>query len=141
MALDQTEAVILRSTAFSDQDKIVTFFSRDKGLVRGVAKGARKFGNRFGSLLEPMTFVTVFYYEKERKELVTISGCDLIESFFDIQKDPPTAVTLAYFSELVEEFFPARAHEELIFRLLLATLRALKDLGRIYLELRDGRTT
>jgi len=129
MPRDQTEAVVLRSTAFADQDKIVTFFSRDKGLFRGMAKGARKFGNRFGSLLEPLTFVTVFYYEKERRDLVTVSGCDLIESFFEIQKNPATAVTLAYFAELVEEFFPARAREDLVFRLLLATLRALKADG------------
>ncbi|MBN2199617.1 MAG: DNA repair protein RecO [Candidatus Aminicenantes bacterium] len=129
MPRDQTEAVVLRSAAFADQDKIVTFFSRDKGLVRGVAKGARKFGNRFGSLLEPLTFVTVFYYEKERRDLVTVSGCDLIESFFETQKDPAAAATLAYFAELIEEFFPARSREDLVFRLLLATLRALKAGG------------
>lgn len=129
MALDQTEAVVLRSAAIADQDKIVTFFSREKGVFRGVAKGARKFGNRFGSLLEPMTFVKVFYYEKERRDLVTVSSCDLVESFFDVQKDPASAVTAAYFAELVEEFFPARASEELVYRLLLATLRALKTGG------------
>ncbi|MBM3297113.1 MAG: DNA repair protein RecO [Candidatus Aminicenantes bacterium] len=129
MARDQTEAVVLRTAAFADQDKIVSFFSRDKGLVRGIAKGARKFGNRFGSLLEPMTFVTVYYYEKERRELVTVSGCDLIESFFDIQKDPDTAVTLAYFAELIEEFLPSRASEDLVFRLLRATLRGFKAGG------------
>jgi len=129
MPLDQTEAVILRSAAFADQDKIITFFSRDKGLLRGMAKGARKFGNRFGSLLEPMTFVQIFYYEKERKDLVTVSSCDLIESFFEIQKEPATAFTLAYFAELIEEFFPARAREDLVYRLLLATLQALKAGG------------
>jgi DNA repair protein RecO (recombination protein O) len=129
MPLDQTEAVVLKSVAYADQDKIVTFFSRDKGLLRGVAKGARKFGNRFGSMLEPMTFVQVFYYEKEHKDLVTISSCDLIESFFDIQKDPDTAFTLAYFAELIEEFFPTRAREDLVYRLLLATLQAFKGGG------------
>jgi DNA repair protein RecO (recombination protein O) len=129
MPLDQTEAVILKSAACADQDKIITFFSRDKGLLRGVAKGARKFGNRFGSLLEPMTFVQIFYYEKEAKDLVTVSSCDLIESFFEIQKEPDTAFTLAYFAELIEEFFPTRAREDLLYRLLLATLQALKAGG------------
>jgi DNA repair protein RecO (recombination protein O) len=114
---------------YADQDKIITFFSKDKGLLRGVAKGARKFGNRFGSLLEPMTFVQVFYYEKERRDMVTVSSCDLVESFFDIQKEPATAFTLAYFAELVEEFFPSRAREDLVYRLLLATLQAFKAGG------------
>ncbi len=129
MPRDQTEAVVLRCRPFADQDKIVTFFSGEKGLLRGVAKGARKFGNRFGSLLEPMTLVTVFFYEKEGREMVTVSGCDLKESFFDIQKNPATAALLAYFAELIEGFCPGRAKEDLVFRLLLSVLRSLKAGG------------
>ncbi len=129
MPLDQTEAIVLRSFNFGDQDKIVVFFSREKGLIRGVAKGARKFGNRFGSSLEPMTLVRAFYYEKERRDLVTVSQCDLIESFFEVLRDYRTACTLSYFAELVEEFFPSRAKEDVVFRLLQSTLQALKAGG------------
>jgi len=125
MPTDQSEAIVLRTMNLGDQDKIVVLFGRDKGLFRGVAKGARKFGNRFGSSLEPMTVVRVFYYEKERRDLVTISGCDLLESFFEVQSDPKTAFLLTYFAELVEEFAPARAKEEVLYRLLLSVLRAL----------------
>jgi DNA repair protein RecO (recombination protein O) len=126
MPLEQTEAIVLKTQPLADQDKLVTFFSLDRGLIRGVAKGARKFGNRFGSSLEPLSVVRVFYYEKERRDLVTVSNCDLLESFFDIQADPATAFTLAYFSELVEEFFPARSGEDKVYRLLRSVLRALK---------------
>ncbi len=126
MPLDQAEAIILRTYHVGDQDKVVVFLSRDKGLVRGVAKGARKFGNRFGSALEPMSLVKMFYYEKERRDLVTISDCDLVESFFDIQKSLKASFTVAYFAELIEEFFPARAREDLVFRLLLSVLQAMK---------------
>jgi DNA repair protein RecO (recombination protein O) len=133
MPLDQAEAFVLRTWTVGDQDKIAVFLTRDRGLVRGVAKGARKFGNRFGSALEPMSLVTMFFYEKERRDLVTVSDCDLLESFFDIQKDPKASLTLAYFAELIEEFFPARAHEDLIFRLLLSVLQALKERGDLNL--------
>jgi DNA repair protein RecO (recombination protein O) len=129
MPTDQSEAIVLRTTNVGDQDKIVVLFGRDKGLFRGVAKGARKFGNRFGSSLEPMTVVRVFYYEKERRDLVTISGCDLLESFFEVQTDPKTAFLLTYFAELVEEFAPARAREDVLYRLLISVLRALKEGG------------
>ncbi|MCK7460891.1 MAG: DNA repair protein RecO [Sphingobacterium sp.] len=88
MPTDQAEAIVLRTTNIGDQDKIAVFFCREKGVLRGVAKGARKFGNRFGSSLEPMSVVRVFYYEKERRDLVTVSGCDLIESFFEVQTEP-----------------------------------------------------
>jgi DNA repair protein RecO (recombination protein O) len=131
MPLDQTEAIVLRSFPVGDQDKVVVFLSREKGLIRGVAKGARKFGNRFGASLEPMTLVKVFYYEKERKDLVTVSQCDILESFFEVYKDFRTSCTLAYFAELIEEFFPSRAREEVIFRLLFSTLQAVRAKGEL----------
>jgi DNA repair protein RecO (recombination protein O) len=127
MPTDQSEAIVLRTTNVGDQDKIAVLFCRDKGVVRGVAKGARKFGNRFGSSLEPMSVVRVFYYEKERRDFVTVSGCDLIESFFEVQADPQTAFLLTYFAELIEEFAPARARDDVLYRLLLSVLRALKE--------------
>ncbi|MGB8953041.1 MAG: DNA repair protein RecO [Candidatus Aminicenantales bacterium] len=126
MPLDQAEAIILRSYPIGDQDKIVVFLTHEKGLMKGIAKGARKFGNRFGSSLEPMSLVNIFFYEKEKKDLVTVSNCDLLESFFEILKDLKTSFTCAYFTELIEEFFPSRAREDLIFRLLLSTLQVLK---------------
>ncbi|TET65266.1 MAG: DNA repair protein RecO [Candidatus Aminicenantes bacterium] len=125
MPLEQSEAIVLRTFNVGEQDKIVVFFTQDKGVIKGVAKGARKFGNRFGSSLEPMSHVKVFYYEKERRDLVTVSNCDLLESFFEIQNVLKTSFTLSYFSELIEEFFPSRSKEDILFRLLLSTLQAL----------------
>ncbi len=125
MPLDQTEAIVLRTFNFADQDRIVVFLTRDRGVLRGVAKGARKFGSRFGSSLEPMSVVRAFFYEKERRDLVTVSNCDLLESFFDVQKDHKVAFTLGYFAELIEEASPGRSGDDVLFRLLLAILRCL----------------
>jgi DNA repair protein RecO (recombination protein O) len=70
--------------------------------------------------------VKVYYYEKEGKDLVTIGNCDLIESFFEIQKDMEMSFTLCYFVELIEEFYPARSKDDTLFRLLLSVLQSLK---------------
>ncbi|MFC2169514.1 DNA repair protein RecO [Acidobacteriota bacterium] len=139
MPLEQSEAFILRTFNIGEQDKIVTFFSSDKGVIKGIANGARKFGNRFGSSLEPLSHVKVYYYEKEQKDLVTISNCDLLESFFEIQKDLKTTFALSYFIELIEGFSPTRSKDSVLFRLLLSTLNALKgggnlDLLSVYFE-------
>jgi len=131
MPLDQAEAIVLRTSPLGEQDKLAVVLTRDKGLIRGVAKGARKFGNRFGSSLEPMTYVTMFYHEKERRDLITISGCDLVESFFEVQSDLRTSLTLSYFAELIEEVVPVRAREDVLFRLLLSVLRAIRMKGEL----------
>jgi len=131
MPLERTDAFILQTKPFAEQDKLVTFFSHDKGIMRGIAKGARKFGNRFGSALEPMSLAKVFYYEKEGKDLVTISNSDLIESFFELQSDLRVSFSLSYFSEIIQEFLPLRQQEEVVFRLLRSTLAALKSGGDV----------
>lgn len=125
MPVEQSEAVVLRTSPCGEQDKLVTLFARDRGILRGVAKGARKFSNRFGSSLEPLSIVRAFYYEKEGRELVTVSNCDLLESFFDAQRDPRAARTLAYFSELVEEVSPVHARDDHLYRLLTTVLRCV----------------
>jgi DNA repair protein RecO (recombination protein O) len=129
MPLEQSEAIVLRTFNVGEQDKIVVFFSRDKGVIRGMAKGARKFGSRFGSSLEPLTLVRIFYYEKETKDLVTVNNCDLLESFFEVQNDLRASFALGYFSELVEEFSPSRAKDDTLFRLLLSVLHSIKAGG------------
>ena len=126
MSISTSEAIVLRTFNLAEQDKIVVLFTKDKGIIRGVAKGARKFGNRFGSSLEPLSLVKTIYYEKETKDLVTLKSCELIESFFEIQKDLKIAYHFSYFSELIEEFFPLKSQEELTYRLLLTVLRAIK---------------
>lgn len=131
MPLDQTDAIVLRTYDLAEQDRVVVLLTRDRGILKGVAKGARKFASRFGSSLEPMSVVRAFYYEKERRDLVTISGCDLLESFFDVQKDHRVAFTLGYFAELIEEFSAARSGDDVLFRLLQAVLRCLAAGGDV----------
>jgi DNA repair protein RecO (recombination protein O) len=126
MPLDQSEAIILRTQNFAEQDKLVVFFSREKGLVRGMAKGARKFNNRFGSSLEPFSVVKIFYYEKEKRDFVTISNCDLIESSFEFLPDLKASYAFSYIAELTEKFSPYRAKEELLYRLLWTILKAVR---------------
>lgn len=127
MPRDQAEAIVLRTFPLADQDKIAVLLTRERGLLRGVAKGARKFGNRFGSSLEPLSHITAFFYEKEHNDLVTIGACDLRESFFDLAADLPTTCALSYIIELIEEFVPVRARENLSFRLFLSILQAIRD--------------
>ena len=129
MALEQSEAFILRTFHVGEQDKIVVFLAKNKGIVKGIAKGARKFGNRFGSGLEPFSQVKLQYYEKEHRDLVVLNNCDIIVSNFDLQRDVDRAFILSYFSELIEEFFPSREKDDILFRLLESTLKAMKAGG------------
>ena len=55
MSVLTSEAVVLRTWPVHEADLIVSFFTRDYGRMKGVAKAALKSRKRFGGALEPMT--------------------------------------------------------------------------------------
>lgn len=124
MPIREDEGIVLKSIKLKEIDKIVTIFSREHGVVKGVAKGALKFNNRFGSSLEPLSHIKFIYYEREGRELFVIKTAEIIKSYFEIQKDPKIFKGFSQMVELIEEFVPQRVEEGKIFRLLKACLSA-----------------
>jgi len=128
MPLHQTEAFVLRTYSLAEAHKICVFLTRSSGKVRGVAYGARKLKSRFGSALEPFTEVALTFFQKEGRELVGISTCDIIRSHFHrAARDVATATAFSYMSELLVEFLPDNEQNEHLYRLVSATLEAIEQ--------------
>jgi DNA repair protein RecO (recombination protein O) len=135
MPLVTTEAFALRTYSLAEADKICVFFTRQHGKVRGVAHGARKLKSRFGSSLEPFTEVRLKYYQKENRELIHISTCDIVRSHFErAARDVETANAFSYIAELLTELIPEHEPNDRLYRLVRAALEAIEqghDLSRI----------
>ena len=71
MPLHESEAIILQSYALGEADRIVSFLSRNSGRMRGVAKAAKRTKSKFGSTLERLSYIRIWYFERERRDLVT----------------------------------------------------------------------
>lgn len=126
MALFETEAVILRNVKLGEADKIVVALTRHEGVVRGVARGARKLKSKYGASLEPFTVVRLTFYEKETRELVSISEAEIMKSYFSLMSDDAVFTTLERMAGLVLEFAPLRAPDERLYRMFRACLEALE---------------
>ena len=125
MGLVETEAIVLHTHKLADADKIVVSLTEKAGLVRGVARGARRLKSRFGASLEPFTLVSMTFYEKETRELVTIKSAEIIKSYFGAAADSDTVAALEQLVELVREFAPPHQADERLFRMLRACIEAL----------------
>ena len=108
MPATESEAIVLRGFPLGEGDLLVSFFSREHGRLRGVAARARRPKSRFGSTLEPLSYIRIWFYERETRELVRINQCELIESFLDVQRDYAGAVALALASEITEAVLAER---------------------------------
>lgn len=124
MPLVETESIVLKTYNLAEADKIVLFLTRDHGVVRGVAKGAKRLKSRFGSGLEPFSVVILSYFEKEVLELVSIQKADLVASYFEAASDPQFLQKFAYLSDLLVLFSPPNDPNEVLYRMMRACLDA-----------------
>lgn len=69
-------AVVVRTYDFAEADRVVVLLTRNNGIVRGVAKGARRAKSRFGSRLQYFVDLDVQLYPG--RSLYTISRADTV---------------------------------------------------------------
>jgi len=121
-----SEAFVLRTYPFQEADSIVSFFSRDQGRLRGVAKRARRPKSPFGSGLERLSQVRMSYYQRENIELVRLEGCELIQSQFSLAGSYPAGVVLDFIAEVTDQLLPPAEPNDRFYRLLAAVLADLR---------------
>jgi DNA repair protein RecO (recombination protein O) len=127
MPLRETEAIVLRTYRLGEADKIASLFTRQLGRLRAVAQGALRSKGRYGGTLEPLSYIRIWIFERENRDLLRLNSAEIIESFFDMQKDYRVQLAAQYLAEVGERLLPEREVNERVFRLLLAVLRALKN--------------
>lgn len=126
MPSQASESLVLRTYPLREADLVVSFFTRDTGRIRGVARSARKPKNSFGSGLERLSHVTMWYHSRENRELVNLDRCELIHSQMSVAGEYAACVALDYFAEVSENLLPASEPSERFFRLLLSVLAYLR---------------
>ena len=127
MGLVDTEGLILKSYSLAEADKIIVFLTRNEGLVRGVAKGAKRLKSKFGGSLEPFSIVQMSYFQKEDRELVSIRQIDLVKSFFANASEPRFLQKFSYLVDLLVEFAPPHDPNERLYRMTKVCLETAAE--------------
>ncbi len=122
----QAEAFLLSVTDLQEADRIVEFLTREHGLKRGVARGAKRRFSRFAGELQPLAKVRVGWFEKEGRDLVRIASVELVRSPKALQGDLEGLLLGAYLGESLTTFAQEEEPSETLFRLLDACLEALE---------------
>ncbi len=124
MALTRCEAVVVRTYALGDTSRIAVLFSREFGLIRGVAKGARGPRRPFGAGLEPLSQIDVVLYRKDGRDLDLLSKVDVIAAWPDLgfARVVHAQAVLEFVDRLVWE----TEHEPRLYDLVLAAIAALR---------------
>ena len=97
-----TNAINLRFYNLSESDKIVVLYSRERGLIRCVAKGVKKANSKLGARMD--LFVANKLLLKEGKNFCTISQAEALNTFYKSRSDIDKIFYSMYVSEVVSNF-------------------------------------
>ncbi len=115
----ESEALVLRSYPYREADLIVSFFTREQGKLRGVARGVRlPKNNKFGTGLERLALSHVYYVQRENRDLVTLQRAELAGPSNLWKAAYPTSIVLDVIAETADLLLPEQEPHDAYFRLL-----------------------
>ncbi len=120
-----TQAVVLSRRRLEETSSIVSLYTAARGKMSTVAKAARRPLSRFGSALEPGSFVAVTIYHKENRDLHLLSSAEILTSHAGLRETGELWAHLASSLELVEKLTPEEDPNQAKFILLTQLLECL----------------
>lgn len=132
MAVEKSEAIVLRTYNLTESSKIVVLLTPVRGKVRAVAKGVRRAKSKFGSALEPITQIEAQVHFKDGRDLQNLSQAVTRESFPAIRSDLSRLGLASVMCELTEQFVQENEESSRPFLLLLLALKTLSAMTKNY---------
>lgn len=97
-----TDAINLKSYNLSESDKIIVMYSKDLGLIKGVAKGVKKPKSKLGARMDSLVANKIMLYKG--KNLDTICQAEALNTFNKTRQDLDKLVYSSYISEIISIF-------------------------------------
>ena len=127
MSIERSSAVVIGSFELGESDRVVTFFTRKFGKVRGVAKAARRTRSRFGSALELFTLGELIFFDTVRSDLVRVDHFDIVRPFDGVRDDLARLGHAAWMVECVGRLTGERDPNTRVYGLLLRALASVEE--------------
>ena len=119
-----TDGLILRDyDTVAEADRFIAILTRDKGVIRATARGARRVTSRSGAATQPLCYAKLSLIPGRDKYI--IEDAKPIEVFFPLRQDVERLALAQYFCELALSLCPSDTPAEDHLRLLLGGLHYL----------------
>lgn len=125
-----TEAVILREMPVHEADRLFFLFSRERGLLRAVAKGVKKPSSKLGGHLDLFYHAAFELVETSRNggtSLQTISGVKVMNSHDGIRGDVEKTALASRISEICLKLVEDEHALPRLFSVLTEVLKTIAD--------------
>jgi DNA repair protein RecO (recombination protein O) len=126
MSLGKSPAVVIGSFALGESDRVVTFFSREYGKVRGVARASRRPRSRFAGALELFTLGELVFFDTGRSDLLRVDHFDVLRPLARLREDLDRLGHASWIIECVNRLTAERDPHVALYALLTRSLRTME---------------
>ncbi|MBI3161362.1 MAG: DNA repair protein RecO, partial [Chloroflexi bacterium] len=131
----RVSAVVVRHSDWGEADRLLTLYTREQGMMRALAKGARKITSRKAGHLQPFTHVTLQL--AKGRDLPIVTQAETVNAFLPLHDDLVKTGYAAYVIELLYRFsYEEEGGNPVIFRLLVETLDRIEKEADAWLPIR-----
>ena len=120
-----TEGLVIRQTDTGESDRIVTVLTKDYGIIRAFANGAKRMKSRSQCATQLLSYSRFSIYQS--KESYIVDEAQSIEVFFKLRQDIERLTLAQYFCELAGELAPEMDQAEDYLTLMLNSLHFLAN--------------
>ena len=118
-------AICIRRWDFSETSQTVSLLTREHGVLRGLAKGAKRERGAFSGGIDLLTRGQIVAITKPEKELATLTQWTLEEVFRAVHTCLPANRMALYGADLIHHFFHASDPHPALFDAFVHTLREM----------------
>jgi DNA repair protein RecO (recombination protein O) len=129
MGMESGRGMVMRLTKLSDTSLIVTWCVEGRGLVKTVAKGARRPKGRFAGVLDLFYIADLQWVENRKSELHTLSEVVPVEYHQGLRGKYRDVMLAGYFTSLSEHVMEAGHCDDALFDLLKRAIGYLNSEG------------
>jgi DNA repair protein RecO (recombination protein O) len=120
----KAKGIVCSNTKLGEADKIISVYT-DLGLIRAVAKGARKTKSKFGGRLEPLSFVDLVLYKG--KNLDTVTQVELVRPFNKIRTNLQLLSVALTMTGFIEKSAEHESHPGELVEIILKSIERIES--------------
>jgi DNA repair protein RecO (recombination protein O) len=125
MSAEKAQALVLRTTDWSESSRIATLWTREFGKVRVLAKGGRRIRSNFESALDLLTHCGIVFLRKSSGSLDLLTEAQVVRRFPRLRTDLSALYAAYYVAELLADWTEEYDPHPALFDEAVTTLEAL----------------
>lgn len=129
MPAEKAQALVLRTTDWSETSRIATLWTREFGKVRALAKGGRRLKSNFENALDLLTYCSIVFLRKSHGSLDLLTEAQVVRRFPRLRSDLAALHGAYYVAELLEAMTEEHDPHPSLFDAALETLDHLGSPG------------